>query len=257
MDISFTQLTEWMGIVWWPFMRFAGFFMLAPFFGDNKIPVMVRLLLAWCFAILCSGMVGDVPSFNPFSVEAVLFSFYQLSFGLILGLAVVLFMTIFTLAGQAISIQMGLSMAVMNDPSNGVSIAIIGRLFSITSMLVFLSLDAHLVVLDIFADSFRFWPMSTPYPFESIQYLITMAGWMFSSALVVAIPAIITMLLSNLTFGFMNRVAPALNVFALGFPMTMMLGLVALLISTFGVGDIFFDLMTELSDHLNQLLRLA
>lgn len=254
-DITFTQMTEWLGILWWPFIRFSGFFLVAPVFGDSKIPLVTKIMLAFCFAILCSGMVDNVPRFNPFSFQAVLFGIYQLTFGLIFGLAVLIFITIFAMAGQALSMQMGLSMAMMNDPNSGSSVAITGQIFSLTAMLLFLSLDGHLIVLNVFVDSFTLWPMNQEFPFEGITHLFTMFGWMFSSALVISIPAIITMLLSNITFGFMSRIAPSLNVFALGFPMTMFLGLFALLISVYGIGDIFFNLITELHDHLNLLLR--
>lgn len=257
MDVTFTQLTEWLGILWWPFVRFSGFFLVAPVFGDSKVPLMTKVLLALCFSLLCAGMVTNVPSFNPFSLQAVLFGLYQFSFGLIFGLAVQMFITIFTLAGQALSMQMGLSMAMMNDPNSGSSVAITGQIFSLTAMLLFLSMDGHLIVLDVFVDSFTLWPMNQPYPFESIRHLISLFSWMFSSALIISIPAIITMLLSNVTFGFMSRIAPSLNVFVLGFPMTMFLGLFALLISIYGIGDIFFNLLTELHEHLNIMLRMS
>ncbi len=97
--------------------------------------------------------------------------------------------------------QMGLAMAVMNDPANGISIAIIGRIMFITSMLLFLSLDAHLVVLLVFKESFTYWPLDSTFPFSSIDYVLKMVSWMFATGLLVAVPAIVVMLLSNITFG--------------------------------------------------------
>ena len=256
LDLTFTQITEWLGFVWWPFVRFAGFFLVVPFFGDTRIPVMVRILLPMIFSIMCAGIIDSVPSFNPFSIQAYVFAIYQFSFGFILGMVVLLFMNIFTIGGQAVSMQMGLAMAVMNDPSSGASVPVTARIFSITSMLLLLSFDAHLIILDIFVDSFRQWPFDTEYPFESIKHVVTMFGWMFSSALIIAIPAMLTMMLSNVTFGFLGKIAPSLNVFTLGFPMTMLLGMFALMLSIFGVGDIFFDLVSEMRDHMNYVLSL-
>ncbi len=256
LELTFTQVTEMLGLVWWPFVRFSGFFLIAPFFGDDRIPVMVRILLSMIFAILCAGIIDKVPSLNPFSIQSLIFAIYQFSFGFILGMIVLLFMNIFTIAGQAVSMQMGLAMAVMNDPSSGVSVPITARIFSITSMLLLLSLDAHLIILDIFTDSFRQWPFDSVYPFEGIKHVVTMFGWMFSAALIIAIPAMLTMMLSNVTFGFLGKIAPSLNVFTLGFPMTMLVGIVALMLSIFGVGDIFFDLVSEMRDHMNYVLSL-
>ncbi len=254
-DITFTQATQWLGFVWWPFVRFSGFFLITPFFGDSRVPIRVRALLALCFAILCSGMIKEVPPFNPFSIQAYFFAFYQFSFGFVFGLAVYLFFTIFSVAGQSLSMQMGLAMAVMNDPSSG-SVAILDRIFTIVCFLLFLSFDAHLVILDIFTRSFEHWPLTAPYPFEGIKHVLTMFSWMISTALLIAIPSMVIMLLSNVTFGFLGKVAPSLNVFTLGFPMTMSLGMVAITLSITGMGDIFFDLVTQLIDHLEIMMRL-
>ncbi len=256
MEITFSQMTQFIGHMWWPFMRFTGFFMMAPIFGNNSIPTRVKVLLAFLFGIIISPLIKDVPAVNPFSFPMLMFSFYQLSFGLLLGLAAQLFMSIFTMAGQAISMQMGLGMAVMNDPSSGVNVAIIGRIFMITSTLIFLSLDAHLVLVQVVVDSFKFWPLNGPFPFDSFQYVLKMVSWMFSSALILAIPAIVITLLSNTTFGFMNRAAPSLNIFALGFPMTMILGMFALFLSIAGIGDVYFDLVSELNEHLYYMMGL-
>ena len=256
MQITFTDITQWLGVLWWPFIRFTGLFLIAPFFGDKAIPVRVKLLFAFIFSLLLAPMVKEVPPFNPFSIDTLLFSFYQLIFGFLIGFAVMIFFTIFSIAGQAISMQMGLAMAVMNDPANGVSIAIIGRIMFITSMLLFLSLDGHLVVLLVFKESFEYWPLNSPFPFNSIEYVLKMVSWMFATGLLVAVPAIVVMLLSNITFGLMNKAAPSLNVFALGFPMTMLLGLFALMASLTGIGDHYFDLVLELNQHLHYMLRL-
>ncbi len=254
-EFSFTEVTQWLGLVWWPFVRFTGFFIIAPVFGDTRVPVRVRALLALCLAILCSGMITDVPPLNPFSIQSYFFAFYQFSFGFIFGLAVKLFFTIFSVAGQALSMQMGLAMAVMNDPSSG-SVAILDRIFTIVCFFLFLSFDAHLVILDIFTRSFEHWPLTTPYPFEGIKHVLSMFSWMMVTALLIAIPSMVIMLLSNVTFGFLGKVAPSLNIFTLGFPMTMSLGMVAITLSITGMGDIFFDLVIELINHLEIMMGL-
>ncbi|MCW8344638.1 flagellar biosynthetic protein FliR [Vibrio sp. ZSDZ65] len=256
MTVTFTDITQWLGILWWPFVRLTGLFIIAPFFGDKVIPVRVKVLFAFLFSLLLAPLIHHVPAFNPFSIDTLIFTLYQLIFGFLIGFAVMIFFTIFSVAGQAISMQMGLAMAVMNDPANGVSIAIIGRIMFITAMLLFLSLDAHLVILYVFKQSFHFWPLDSVFPFNSIEYVLKMVSWMFATGLLVAVPAIVVMLLSNITFGLMNKAAPALNVFALGFPMTMLLGLFALMASLTGIGDHYFDLVIELNDHLLYMLRL-
>ncbi len=155
-----------------------------------------------------------------------------------------------TLLGQIISLQMGLGMAMMNDPVNGVSIAILGRMFLLFSTLLFLALDGHLLVIDILVQSFTSWPVGSCLALSSVKQTLTLFGWMFSSALAIALPAIVSMLLANISFGVMNRAAPSLNVYALGFPMTMLLGLFSVLISVSGVPTRYAELVHYTLDQL-------
>ncbi len=87
MQLTFTEITQWLGILWWPFVRLTGLFLIAPFFGDNAIPVRVKLLFAFIFSLLLAPLVHEVPPFNPFSIDTLLFSLYQLIFGFLVGFA--------------------------------------------------------------------------------------------------------------------------------------------------------------------------
>ncbi|HBV77559.1 MULTISPECIES: flagellar biosynthetic protein FliR [Vibrio] len=256
MALSFSEITQFLGHVWWPFMRFTGFFMVAPIFSDKAIPMQFKVMLAFILGLICSSLSGHVPAFNPFSFTTILLSGYQILFGWVLGYCVTIFMAIFTMAGQALSMQMGLGMAIMNDPSNGVNEAIVAKIFSITSIFLFLSFDAHLVVITVMADSFTFWPLSSPIPVSGLEHVLKMITWLFSSSLIISIPAMVVMLISNTVFGFMTKAAPQLNIFALGFPLTMLLGLIALSISIKGVGETYFDLTMQLKNHLYYIMGL-
>ena len=150
--------------------------------------------------------------------------------------------------------QMGLGMAIMNDPVNGMSVAILGRLFLIFSTLLFLSLEGHLVVIDVLIQSFTLWPVGSGLTSASLKGVVNIFGWMFASALALALPAIVSMLLANISFGVMNRAAPSLNVYALGFPMTMLLGLFSVLISISGVPSRYTILVNDTLRFLNQYM---
>ncbi|UJF18012.1 flagellar biosynthetic protein FliR [Vibrio sp. SS-MA-C1-2] len=256
MEITFAQITQWLGYFWWPFVRCAGFFIFSPIYGDGAVPSRVKILLAMIFAFLLMPIIESAPPFNPFSFTTVLITFYQLLFGAMIGFSIMLFFTIYTMAGQAISMQMGLAMAIMNDPSNGISVAIIGRFFLILCTLLFLSFDAHLVILAIFKESFELWPLDNPIPYQSLLELAKMFSWVIASALMMALPAIVIMLMSNIAFGVMNKAAPSLNVFALGFPMTMVLGMFALAISLTGVGDSYLSKLLEMQDYMRHIMGL-
>jgi flagellar biosynthetic protein FliR len=150
--------------------------------------------------------------------------------------------------------QMGLGMAIMNDPVNGFSVPILGRLFLIFCTLLFLSLEGHLIVIDVLVQSFVIWPVGSGLSAFSLTSVVHLMTWMFASSVALALPAIVAMLLANISFGVMNRAAPALNVYALGFPMTMLLGLFSILISISGVPDKYAELVNDTLRQLNQYL---
>jgi len=145
------------------------------------------------------------------------------------------------LIGEMLSMQMGLSMAVMNDPSSGGSSHINSHLLTIFATLLFLSFNGHLIVLDILVESFTSWPIGSSIYLLNIDIILKLVAWMFTAALMLAMPAIVAMLLVNITFGVMNRSAPSLNVYSLGFPMGMMLGIICLGLVFRAVPNRFFD----------------
>ncbi|MBU2895541.1 flagellar biosynthetic protein FliR [Vibrio hepatarius] len=251
MDITFADISRIIGQLWWPFFRIGAVFISMPFFGDALIPVWVRSLLALAIVVITAPMMPAMPVVDLFSLTSLFLAFEQAIWGLFFGLILHLLFSIFTTLGQIISMQMGLGMAIMNDPVNGMSVAILGRIFLIFSTLLFLSLEGHLVVIDILIQSFVVWPVGSGLTSASLKGIISLFGWMFASALALALPAIVSMLLANISFGVMNRAAPSLNVYALGFPMTMLLGLFSVLISISGVPSRYTILVNDTLRFLN------
>ena len=105
-------------------------------------------------------------------------------------------------------------------------------------------------MIDILVQSFYVWPVGSGLSTLSLQGIVNMGGWMFTAALALALPAIVSMLLANISFGVMNRAAPSLNVYALGFPMTMLLGLFAVLISVSNVPGRYTELVHVTLDQM-------
>ena len=243
MLVTFAEISAWLGQLWWPFFRMGAAMLAMPFFGDALIPVWVRALLALSLAVLTAPLMPAMPAVDLLSFSAIFLALEQAVWGIIFGLIIHLLFSVLTMLGQIVSLQMGLGMAVMNDPVNGMSVAILGRMFLIFSTLLFLALEGHLLVIDILVQSFSIWPVGSGLAEPSLQGVINMFGWMFASALALALPAIVSMLLANISFGVMNRAAPSLNVYALGFPMTMLLGLFSILLSVSGVPGRYTELV--------------
>lgn len=254
MAITFTELSSILGQLWWPFFRIGAAFIAMPFFGDALIPVWVRSLLVLSIVVVTAPLMPTMPAVELFSLTALFLAFEQAIWGMLFGLILHMLFSIFTMLGQIVSLQMGLGMAMMNDPINGLSVAILGRVFLLFATLLFLVLEGHLIVIDILIQSFVIWPVGSGISTLSVQKVIYIFGWMFSSALALALPAIVSMLLANISFGVMNRAAPSLNIYALGFPMTMMLGLFSVLISISGVSSRYVSLVHDTLRYLNSFM---
>src|SRR5690606_10300367 len=154
-----------------------------------------------------------------------------------------------------LSMQMGLSMAMMMDPGSGDSTSLLGHLFWIMSALLFFSLNGHLITLAILVDSFTLWPVGSGLYQLNITVLLQLFGWMFGAALLVALPAVIAMLLVNLTFGVATRSAPSLNLFVLGFPMTLLLGFVCVFLTLSQTGLQFATLASHVLDNMRLVME--
>ncbi len=225
------QIVSFIGLFWWPFCRLMGAFSLLPLLGSSYIPVTVRVMLAASISGILVPILPTMPTVDPLSIHGVLIAAEQMLVGAMMALFLNMLIVTMTLVGAMMAMQMGLAMAMMNDPSSGGSNPIIGQWLLIYSILLFLSLDGHIVSIGILVDSFHLWPVGSGVLSLPLMTLVAKFGWMFASAFMVALPVIIAMLLVNITFGVLSRAAPSLNVFALGFPMSMLMGLFCVLFS--------------------------
>ena len=248
--ITSAEITSLWGSFWWPFVRIGAVLLSMPFFGDALISVRIRIGLTLCLAFLVYPFVPTMPVIEPLSLQALYLTLEQILWGFFFGLILHLLFTTLTMLGQMISLQMGLAMAVMNDPVNGMSVPIISRLFLIFCTLLFLSMDAHLLVIQILVNSFQIWPIGSGITDNSLTLILKIFGWTISAALGLALPTIICMLLTNVAFGIMNRVSPSFNIFALGFPMTMLVGLFSMLLSASNIPSKYNDFVVQTLDWL-------
>lgn len=254
--LNFTspELMALLGKLWWPFFRIAAALWLMPFFGDTRITPLVRILFSLTLAIIVAPVVPTMPTSDPFSLVSIVFAIEQILFGLTFGLGLTLLFSMMQLVGEMLSMQMGLSMAVMNNPASGGSSHLLSHLLTIFATLLFLGFNGHLIALDIIVESFSLWPVGSSVFALDIELLLKLLSWMFVAALMLAMPAIIAMLLVNLTFGVMNRSAPSLNVFSLGFPMGMMMGLICLALVFRAIPNRFFDFSVYTLEHMRAII---
>ena len=235
MTVPLDTITALLGAWLWPFFRCAALLTAAPLFGAAYVPTRVRLALALTLALVLAPVV-PAPAVDPFSLAGLLLVLQQVLVGLLLGIAVRLVLVVFDLAGQVISQTMGLGFAAMVDPSTGAQVPAVSQLYLLLASLVFVTLNGHLLMVQVLAHSFEVVPVGgAGIEIESFWQLASRAGWVFGAGVLLALPAVTAMLVVNLAFGVMTRAAPQLNLFAVGFPLTLLMGFVVILLTLPGV----------------------
>ncbi|MCL1038750.1 flagellar biosynthetic protein FliR [Shewanella corallii] len=245
LSLTSAEITQFIGTFWWPFCRLMGAFVMMPFLGHVHIPATVRILLAFMMAALLGPTLPPPPQVDPVSLAAVWLVTEQILIGFMLALFLTLMIHVMTLLGAMMSMQMGLAMALVNDPGSGSSEPILGQMFLMYGTLLFLALDGHLVAIGVVVDSFHLWPVGQGIFALPLMGLVERFAWMFGAAFMLALPAVLAMLVVNLTFGVLNRSAPSLNIFSLGFPMAMIMGLLCVLLSFSGLPTRYSDICLQ------------
>ncbi len=246
LNLSGDEISGWVSRYLWPFFRIAGFFMVLPLLGTRMVTARIRLLLAISVTVVITPILPPMPVLDALSMQTMLISAQQVLIGVGFAFVLEVLMQVLIMAGQMIAMQTGLGMAQTVDPGSGVSVAVVAQWFMIFVNLLFITLNGHLIAIEILVDSFFVIPIGQgTLSNDTLMTIAQLGRWLFAAAIVLALPAISAMLVVNMAFGTMARLAPALNIFAVGFPVTMMLGLIILWITFSGFGDLFQGLLSE------------
>jgi flagellar biosynthetic protein FliR len=216
----------------WAFLRVSGFLLIAPLFGAALVPRRVKLTLALGLTLMLAPLSPATAAIDPLSAAALLTALQQLLVGVAIGFVVQVVFDALVLAGQLVATTMGLGFATLIDPNRGASTVVVGQFYLILGMLTFLALDGHIALLGVLADSVRVLP---PGPAAlGADALLALARWggkIFEAGTMIALPAVVGLVLVNLALGVVSRAAPQLNLFAVGFPISMLLGFAMLMLS--------------------------
>ncbi|WP_437884259.1 flagellar biosynthetic protein FliR [Pseudomonas sp. LRF_L74] len=254
LELSDAQIGGWIGQFLFPLFRIAALLMVMPIIGTQIVPMRVRLCLALAISVLLSPTLPPMPQVDLVSLQAMLLIGQEVLIGVMFGFVLQLFFHLFTVAGQIIAIQMGLGFASMVDPSNGVSVPVFGQFFLMLVTLMFLAMNGHLVVFEVLAESFVTLPPGSGLLTNHYWEIAGKLSWVMAAGLLIALPVITALLVVNLAFGMMTRAAPQLNIFSIGFPLTLVLGLVIFWI---GLADIMSHFQALAVEALQLLRELA
>lgn len=230
-EVNAAQATAFVGSLLWPFMRIGAMLMAMPVIGTRLVTVRVRVAAAMLITFLVMPLLPVMPAVEPLSLAGLSVSVQQVLIGLAMGFTLQLVMSALTIAGEAIAMSMGLGFASMVDPQNGVNVPVLSQFFLILGTLLFLALGGHLMIIQLVVNSFQTLPVAeTGLQREGFMILVSFASQMFIGAVWVALPALISILVITLAMGIMTRAAPQLNIFSVGFPVTMLMGFIILML---------------------------
>ncbi|HEY9018485.1 flagellar biosynthetic protein FliR [Thiomicrospira sp.] len=256
MSFTYQELLQLIGLYFWPFVRIGAMLSIIPLFGMRSVPVRSRLILTVLITIAVAPMLALPPPVDPFTWLGLMYIMQQILIGLAMGIIFLVVFQAFVMAGHMIAMGMGLAFASMVDPASGVQAPVVSQYFTIIVTLLFLALNGHLMVIYAVVDSFHYLPVGAEMlTTESFKLVYEFGSYMFSAGVLIALPAITALLLINISFGVITRAAPALNIFAVGFPITLLAGLVMMIYTTPMILPHLQELLTRAMETI-QLLQL-
>lgn len=234
-----------------PFTRVAALFSVAPVLSSPFLPLRIKIAIASVISIYMIPFLEHTETVELFSSSGFIQVGIQILIGLLMGFILRLVFSALTIAGENIAVTMGLGFAQITDPVNGVTVPIVSQFLSISATLLFLALDGHLALINLLFESFTYIPIGHTLDYQTVLWdVVTWGANMFSGALMVAIPAITALLIANSALALMTRAAPQLNVFSVGFPITIILGLVVISLTLPSMAIVFQNLLNAAFEQM-------
>jgi flagellar biosynthesis protein FliR len=231
-QITSQELLNLVATFIWPFSRILGFFSTAPLLSQNSFPVTTRIGLAIVMTILLMPGIPLMMTVDPLSMDGLLILINQFLIGISIGFVMRVIFSAIEMAGELIAVSMGLGFATFYNPQTQAQTIVISQFLSLLALAVFLSTNLHLVMLESFFDSFKTIPIDqvslAPIAFRDLAYW---GSNIFSIGLQLSLPIVTTLLIANIALGILTKAAPQLNLFGIGFPITIGIGFLMLSIN--------------------------
>ncbi|WP_300751524.1 flagellar biosynthetic protein FliR [Janthinobacterium sp.] len=229
LTLSSIELNTWIAALLWPLSRILGLLAAAPLFGNAAVPISVKVSLGALLAMIIAPTVPALPATDPMSLAGLLILTQEMLVGLAMGFTVRIVFSSIEMAGEISSLTMGLGFASFFDPQTKGRSSAISQFLVMLATLMFLTINGHLILLAALAESFVSLPISaSPISGGGFQQLALWGGEIFRTGLQIALPVVAALLLTNVALGILTRAAPQLNIFGIGFPVTLGVGLLAI-----------------------------
>lgn len=220
--LSSAELNTWIAAFVWPLTRILGLIATAPLFGNLSIPVRVKIGMGVMLTLVIAPTVPAMPATDPMSLAGLLILIQQLIIGLSMGFAMRIVFAAVEMAGEIAGLTMGFGFATFFDPQTRARTSAIAQFLALLTLMLFLALNIHLSMLATLAESFVSMPISgTPVAGAAFRQMASWGAVIFTVGTQLALPVIAALLLTNIALGVLTRTAPQLNLFGIGFPITL------------------------------------
>lgn len=251
--ITEAQLSAWLSPLIWPFLRLLAVFTVAPVFSNRAFPMRAKIGLAFFVALAAQASLPAAPTIglnDPGAVGAIA---QQVGIGLALGFAVRVVFAAVELAGEVIGLQMGLGFASFFDPGNNTQVSATARYFGNMMVLLFVVVNGHLMLIMATVKSFEAFPVGGNV-FEAFNRirLFELGANLFASALWIALPMLAILMFLNVGLGIVSRIAPQFSIFSIGFPLTLIVGLIGMALTLPMLDEPVLSLMQRTIDLFNR-----
>lgn len=253
--IDAADVSEWVSRLWWPVLRIGGFVLSAPVASSTSVPSMVKIGLSLGLGFILAPLATVPSGLSIFSGAGAMAAMQEVLIGVAIGMVVQLAFEALAFAGQSISLTMGLGFATLVDPQHGADTPVLGQLFTIIGVLAYLAVDGHLALVGALALSFKTLPIGGADIDKNFAWSMADFGArVFETGLLVALPAVVAMIIVNLALGVVTRAAPQLNLFGIGFTITLLSGFLVLIV---GLDGLAVGMSSLIRDALSAAVELA
>lgn len=227
--LTSVELNAWLAALLWPLSRVLGLITASPLFGNSAVPVSVKISLGVVLTTIMAPALGTLPAVDPMSMPGMLILVQEMLIGLAMGFTMRIVFAAIEMAGEISSLTMGLGFASFFDPNTAGRSSAVSQMLTLIATMAFLAMNAHLVLLEALAESFVSMPISaTPMAAGAPLELARWGGKIFSTGLQLSLPIVAALLITNVALGILTRAAPQLNLFGVGFPVTLTVGFLML-----------------------------
>ena len=234
-------------------IRLSAFFLVSPVFSATAVslPIRIALMAALTLALMSSISTPNIDFMSPMGVTIVV---REAIIGVSVGIIFQIAFAGVAMAGEHIASSMGLGFASMIDPQTGAQSPVVTQFLSILLMLIFLVTEGHHVLLRQLVASYKVAPIGGDLDPDLLFGIIKTGTLIFSAALIISLPVVVLLFLVNMLIGFMTRVAPQMNIFSIGFPLTIIVGFTMLLISLPSMANAMSGLLQTASAMVRDLV---